>query len=368
MMTKVRILHAISGLYRGGAETFIMNVFRHIDRDKFMFDFLVNREGGDYEEEAKSLGAKIYRIPPRHEGFSSYRKNLDTFFSAHAKDYAAMHCHASSLTSIEVLEAARKHNIPVRIIHSHSSFPEGAIHRILHYVHQFSIGSYATHFLACSEKSRKWMYMMSAIRKNAIIIKNGIDVNQFRFDENVRETIRNRYDIGHNLLIGHVGRFHPIKNHTFLIDVFCKCLALRSDIRLMLVGEGETMNEIKSIVSSRGIEDKVIFTGLQTDTTPFYQAMDILLFPSIKEGLPLSLVEAQCTGLPILASDSIDSKTQILESFRFFSLKNSDEQWANELLRIMDATVSRSSSWMDVQAAGFDINNVVGILEKIYQA
>jgi len=366
-----RVLQIMGGLKRGGLETFAMNIYRSIDRSEIQFDFLLTQVvGGDYEEEAKSMGANIYHLPARNKGYKAYRKALDDFFREH-HDYIAIHEHISSLTSIEPAYYAKKYGIPVRIFHSHSSSIQKSlrlhwVHTILHYLNKPKVHSYATHYLGCSDKALDWMYKYTGVRSRALMVNNGIDCEQYAFKKNVRAEVRKEFSIdADDFVIGHVGRFIPLKNQGFLVDIVDELHKTMPSAKLLLVGEGDTMDEIKAKVSDKGLEKSVIFTGVRSDVARLMQAMDIFVMPSWFEGLPVSLVEAQAAGLPVVASESISHDSDITENILFKSINESVEEWVESIVKWKEKC-GRPNNIEKIKKAGFDSKTTVKQLVKIY--
>lgn len=366
-----RVLQIMGGLKRGGLETFAMNIYRSIDRSEIQFDFLLTQVvGGDYEEEAKSMGANIYHLPARNKGYKAYRKALDDFFREH-HDYIAIHEHISSLTSIEPAYYAKKYGIPVRIFHSRSSSIQKSlrlhwVHTILHYLNKPKVHSYATHYLGCSDKALDWMYKYTGVRSGALMVNNGIDCEQYAFKKNVRAEVRKEFCIdADDFVIGHVGRFIPLKNQGFLVDIVDELHKTMPSAKLLLVGEGDTMDEIKAKVSDKGLEKSVIFTGVRSDVARLMQAMDIFVMPSWFEGLPVSLVEAQAAGLPVVASESISHDSDITENILFKSINESVEEWVESIVKWKEKC-GRPNNIEKIKKAGFDSKTTVKQLVKIY--
>ena len=363
-----RVLQVLPGLNRGGLETFVMNVYRAIDKSDIQFDFLTNMEDGDYADEITEMGGKIHYIPPRNKGYQAYCTNLKSFFERNKGKYNAIHYHESSLTSLEVLYYAKKAGIPIRIMHSHSSSIMGSkFHYITHYLGKVFIGSLANRYFGCSDKALDWMYGNSGVRSKAVIVNNGIETPRFKYNEQVRKKVRQELNIGFNdIVIGHVGRFSAVKNHTFLIDIFKELKNKSESAKLILVGVGELENEIRTKVETMNLSDSVIFTGLRADTYNIYQAMDIFVMPSLYEGLPVVLVEAQASGLPILCSDRISKMSIMSESFDMLPLDGQPEKWVTQVIQILKKPSDRSTGQINIIKSGYDINNVTTFLSSTY--
>lgn len=366
----IRILQVFGRLTRGGLETFVMNLYREIDRTKIQFDFLVTGRGGDYEEEVERMGARIFRIPPRNLGRRKYNDALDEFFKAHSSEFAAIHEHASSLSSIEPLHYAKKYGIPVRIIHSHSSSISSAIkaskiHHLLHLYGKMRIPGLATHYFGCSDKALDWMFAGTSVRKKSEMINNGIPLKKFSFDKCIRDEVRAELGISDKYVIGHVASFIPVKNHKFLIDVFSRLSSLMPDAELVLAGDGLLRPEIERQISEYGLNNKVILTGVRSDVNRLLQGFDLFMMPSIFEGLPVSLVEAQTAGLPLLISDTISQDVKLRDEVVFKSLSAPLDNWVEEIIRIRNSYVRVDGS-EGVDKHGFGIEGIAARFTQIY--
>ena len=366
-----RVLQIMGGLKRGGLETFAMNMYRSIDRTKIQFDFLLTQvSGGDYEEEAKSLGANIFYLPPRNKGVRAYHKALDTFFKNN-HEYIAIHEHISSLTSIDPAYYAMKYGIPVRIFHAHSSAIQKSIrfhwlHTLLHYINKPKVRRYATHYLGCSDKAIDWVYNYTGVRSKAIMINNGIDCEQYSYNDHIRNEVRQEFGINDSdFLIGHVGRFIPLKNQDFLVTILQYIKKSKPSSKLILIGDGETLDAIKKRTIREGLSESVIFTGVRSDVARLMQAMDVFVMPSWFEGLPVSLIEAQAAGLPIVASDTISHDSDVTGIIHFKSLNDSAEEWANTIIEWAEE-LQRPDRLDKIKSAGFDSKTTVKQLENIY--
>lgn len=366
-----RVLQIMGGLRRGGLETFAMNMYRAIDRNQIQFDFLLTQEqNGDYEQEAKSLGARIYHLPARNKGYLAHKKALNDFFREH-NEYIAVHMHASSLTSIDPLVYAKKYGIPIRILHSHSSSIQKSVrfhyvHMLIHHYNKLRVSKLATHYLGCSDKALNWMYKNTGIYSKAIMINNGIDTSQYSFNADVRAIIRKELGIDDDsIVVGHVGSFIPLKNQTFLVDVLNSLHLAKVKVKLLLVGAGPTFEEVKAKIHSLGLDDYAILTGVRSDVSRILQAMDVFVMPSWFEGLPVSLVEAQASGLPIVASSTISSDSDITGTIFFKSIEETPSDWASSILEWKNK-ICRPNNIDKIKLAGFDSKTTVDHLVNIY--
>lgn len=361
-----RILQIVNGMNRGGTETFIMNMYRSIDREQIQFDFLVHVDVKcAYDDEIISMGGIIYRIPPRRQGVQENRKALTCFFREHP-EYTTVHQHVSSLSYIEPLKTAMRFGIPVRIVHSHNTFQSGnKLHKYFHLWNQKSVGKYATEYLACSETAALWFYGHQRYDNNQYtVIKNGIDVKSFMFTPKGRDKIRCEFGIENKYVIGHIGRFAKAKNHSYLLDIFDAIRKISSNTVLMLTGDGELKQAVQAKAKVLGLEDHIIFTGIRADTSDIYSAMDIFLFPSLFEGLPVTLVEAQASGLPCIISNGITSEVKLRDDCISVSLESSAKQWAEICIDLLGE--KRAVGDPQSSVAAYDIKKVSAVLQEIY--
>lgn len=236
----VRILHVVTYMGRGGLETMLMNYYRHIDRSKVQFDFLVHRDfEADYDQEILSLGGRIYHLPRLNPFSIHYHKELNLFFKNHP-EYQIVHVHQDCMSSI-ALKAAHRNHVPVRIAHSHNANQDKNIKYLIKRYFMRSIPQYATHLFACGEEAGNWMFN----GKKFIVLNNAIDTKKFAYDIDKRNLIRDKLGITDDLIIGHVGRFHRQKNHDFLIDIFNEVHKIINNSKLLLVGTGNLEDEIR---------------------------------------------------------------------------------------------------------------------------
>lgn len=362
----IRVLQIVHCMNRGGLETFIMNIYRNIDREKVQFDFLTHSSSpGDYDEEILQLGGKIYSIPPRNSGVIKNYKALKTFFGKNT--FTVVHMHSSSLTYITPLILAKKTGIKTRIIHSHSTnLPKGKFHKYFHRINQLRLKNIATDFFSCSDLASKWMYGNFFDTFKVKTIKNAIDIDQFKYNNKIRNEIREKIGLEGKFVVGHVGRFAYPKNHKFIIEVFEEIIKLNKNARLLLVGGGEEteVEGIRQLIKEKELDKYVQIAGVRPDIPNFLLAMDIFLFPSLFEGLPVTLVEAQTTGLICFASDIITKEVEITGNITYLSLNDPKEKWARGILSYKG--YYRQDVSESISSAGFNIKEVVQELESFY--
>lgn len=330
----MRVLHVTSQLARNGTETFIMHLFSEAKKKDIIFDFLIfTTDNGGYCEDAVRMGANIFRLPSRRSPLKYY-KALDAFFKERAKDYTAVHMSGNSMSSIAPLVYAKKYGVPIRIFHSHNSFCSGLHNIILHKLNKHFIHYYATHYLACSMSALEWAFSNTLAKRKAQVINNGIDLLKYKFDAEKRKYIRAKFHWDNKLIVGNIGRFVIEKNHRFLIDIFDRLVKLYPDSHLVLIGEGPMMESVKKQVKDSGLEKDVSFLGIRTDVPDILQGMDVFVMPSLFEGLPFVLIEAQASGIPIIASSSITDEVALTPTFNFESIKSSPHIWAQKIFML----------------------------------
>jgi glycosyltransferase involved in cell wall biosynthesis len=361
----IRVLHVIGKMDRGGAETMIMNLYRNIDRSKIQFDFIVHStDKSHYDDEIKSLGGKIYSIP-RYTGKNHqlYKKAWRRFFEEHS-EYRIIHGHVRSTASI-YLKIAQKYNL-VTISHSHNTSSGTGISSIVKKILQYPIRYTADYLFACSKSAGEWLFGKKACQKaNFFIVNNAIDTKNFIYSQNVENYIKRKLNIEGKFVIGHIGRFHPQKNHSLLIDIFQKLLEKNSDAILLLVGDGELRPKIKKKVQDLRLSDKVIFTGVRSDIPQLMQAMDLFVFPSLYEGLGIVAIEAQAAGIHCVVSDNVPEEAFITNLIEKVPLNSSLDTWTEIILNYRHYKKRDTSN--QIISAGFDITETVRKLQKFYQ-
>lgn len=359
----IRVLHVIGIMNRGGAETMIMNLYRNIDRNKVQFDFVENSsEPAAFDEEILSLGGKIYRCPHYNgKNHFAYVKWWNTFFQKHSGEYPIIHGHLGSTAAI-YLSVAKKHGV-YTIAHSHSAGSGSAMYRMFAYPTRYI----ADKFFACSKDAGISRYGKT-VGNDSIrcqVLNNAIDARRFSFNQETRKQVRSELHIAENaIVIGHVGRFVEAKNHLFLIDVFADVRKRDPNAVLLLIGDGERRAEIQAAIAEKHLDDAVILTGVRSNVWNFYQAMDVFVFPSVYEGLPVSLVEAQAAGLPCCVSSNVPKDSAITDLVQFISLEDRSEKWAEIALR--SVKTSRPDMLSEIQNAGFDVISTANWLENFY--
>jgi len=377
MNNPIRVLQVLTIMNRGGAENMIMNYYRNMDRSKVQFDFLLHRqEMGAFDQEIESLGGKIYRIPAiSPKNYIRYKRALSHFFDKYP-EYQIVHSHLNALSSF-VLKEAKTRNIPVRIAHSHLAVEPFAIKKVfapntdvkatikdsIQSLIRKKVRRYATHFFACGEKAGDWLYGVEN-RAQVEIINNAIDSKKFIYDRESEKVVRKELDLEGKRVIGHVGRFNEQKNHFFLIEIFEKVVNALPNSCLVLIGDGNLKPKIEERVKELDIKDSVMFLGLQDNIPRLLQTFDLFLFPSLYEGLPVTLIEAQASGIPIVASNTITSEVDITGLLTFCSLNDTAQYWAEKVVKNIDHT--RENTHQRIVNGKYDIAENAKKLQEFY--
>lgn len=363
MQEPIRILHLFTILNHGGAETNVMNYYRKLDRTKFQFDFAVHRlEKGAYEEEIVSLGGKIFRFSNLHPlKLKAYKKQIKFFFDQN--QYKVIHGQCSELGYFFYKEAYKR-GVPVIIAHGHNSNPKFDLKSIFRWFWKKRMMHYVNTYFSCGDEASIWLFGKKNASK-AFTMTNAIDTKCFVYSEESALQMRKQLDAEQTKNFIHVGRFNIQKNHEFLIAVFNELLQIDSNQKLFLVGEGELKNQIQEQVAKLGIDQKVVFLGSRNDVNQLLQGMDVFLFPSLFEGLPVSFVEAQASGVHCVISDGIPKEAILIpENVIVISLKESAIQWADKI-HVLNQLNKKDVSQV-IKAKGYDIDSNVQILEEKY--
>lgn len=363
MQKPLRVLHVVVNMNRGGAETLIMNLYRHLDRSKVQFDFLTSKEGV-FDEEIRALGGVVYRLPYITDvGHFGYAKLLDRFFQENY-EYKIIHSHMDKMSGL-ILRSAKKANIPVRIAHSHNTRSEGGFLARLYKWHVGQlIKSNSTDLFACSKAAAEWLFGSSFDKVS--IINNGVDLEKFSFDLGIRKATRDSLGVSEtDIVVGHIGRFCEQKNHMLLIDIFKEFCSTNPNAYLVLVGDGPLSKVIHKKVKDQGLSNRVKFLGIRSDVENLLQAFDLFVFPSVHEGLPVTLIEAQASGLPCLVSDTITGEVDMgLGLVDFLPLSKIDK-WCLGMNRKIER-LPHSSTTSRLKERGYDVKMAVSQLADYY--
>lgn len=360
-----KVLHVLSGMNAGGMEGMIMNYYRNIDRSKYQFEFLINDLGKVfYEDEIIKLGGKLHRAP-------SQRKNILKNHYCVRKillenDYDVIHAH-QGITYYYPLKCAKNVGVKNRIVHNHG-INRGFLKYLKIYNNIYArnrISSLANNFIACSKTVLNHIFSKRVIQtNNYTILPNAIDVEKYKYNESARKKIRKELGINDEKVLIHIGTFTKPKNHHFLIEVFNEYLKYNPEAKLLLVGDGELKSVIKSLVLDLNIDKSVRFLGVRGDVSDLLSAADVMLFPSLFEGLPLTLIEGQASGINVISSNNVSDECAVTRLVRFVEI-DSAKKWVAEIRKAKDV-VDRTKYNKALLNTNFSIKKAVKQLEKIY--
>lgn len=357
MAEPVRVLHVVTGMEHGGTESFIMNMYRSIDREKVQFDFLLRSDRMIYGDELKKMGSRIYYTASFPKHFIKNYFQTVRFFKEHP--YQIIHVHANALLYVSALKIAKRAGVKCRIMHSHNASLFYSKAKLIHMHNKRRIESLATHYFACSEIAGQWMF-----NKEYKIIRNGIDIDRFAYNEENRNKIRRELNIPDDaFVLGHTGHLTYVKNQKFAIDILSEIHKSGKKAYLVLVGEGDAESELKQLAAQKSICDYVVFTGGRKDVPDILCAFDLFIFPSIYEGLGISVLEAQANGLVCVCSEAVPVDSFPKDSICQLSLDLGPQEWSKTILDIDCSRLDLSSELIKL---GFDSKSQAKELQEFY--
>lgn len=357
-------------LDNGGQEAFIMNMYRNVDREKVQFDFFTPYycANESLRAEIESMGGRVFEKEGRFDtqgNKNDFLENLTAFFEEH--QYETVHIHSGSIFSLAFgARIARKSGAKKVIVHSHCTGFDNLKYRLIKAASPFIFKGNATHYLACSKLAAAWKFPSSVMKSgNYTVIKNGIDLEKFTYQPENRAKYRKDLGLEDQFVICHIGRFTEQKNHSFLIEVFFEIQKRLPNARLLLIGEGPLKEPAEAQVQELGIADKVSFLGIRRDVSEILQASDLFLFPSVFEGLGIVAIEAQATGLPVVASEEIPEEADVTPLFHRLALKQGASHWAEEILSLSPAG-DRLGCAALLKEHGYASKDAAAVLQGIY--
>lgn len=313
----IRVCQVLHGIVGGGSEQVVLNYCSRMHEAHFdlLYQYEPNRQ---ILERFNEIGINCIQIPDKvHHPL----KHLWAMFQIFRKGkYDVVHSHLDWFMNSYVCFLAMLAGIKKRIAHHHQAYGNNPLCAIM----RVPCKLFATHWLACGETAAINGWGRNALKEGKVtILPNAIDPERFKFNEKARREIRTKYGIAEDdFVIGHVGRFYPQKNHEFLINIFAELHKRKANTKLLLLGDGPLQEHVKQKVELLGLSNAVLFAGLQKNVAPFYSAMDVFCFPSLWEGLPLTLVEAQYAGLPCLVSEKITHEVMITDGVCYLPLND----------------------------------------------
>lgn len=359
------ILQIAAHLTIGGAEKVCRDIGLYADPSEYETHYVIFDEDiGDYGKEVEAKGCKIFKFREPSDDYGEYFKSLKELMAKYP--YTAVHAH--TMFSIGwVMLAAKQMNIPVRVSHAHSALIDGngLVKSLYEKAMRMLILSCSTDLVTCGEKAGIRLYGEKAYKKRGNLILNGIDTEAFSFSQTKRNEIRKKFNIEEKYVLGHTGRLAEVKNQLFLLKLMPDILKHRPDATLMLIGDGDDREMLESTAKSLEIQDKVIFAGSVTNVQDYLSAMDVFVFPSLYEGLPLSILEVQANGLPCVISDTVPPDVFLTDLIHPMNLKDSEDKWISKILSVKRENDRNYAE--DLKTAGFDLKTAMEKVYKIYE-
>lgn len=356
-----RVLCIVGSMSTGGAETFLMKLYRSLDREQYQMDFCVAKDG-IYDEEIYSLGGKIFYTVPKTLGLFKSYKTIKKIVQTNQYKYV-MRISQHSLSALELI-AAKQAGAKTIFRSSNTRCCGSKVNALIHKI-CMPLSKYVPDVkIAPSTEAAEFMFGKKCIaKKKAQILHNAVDIDVIRFDEADRKQIRSEFDLQDTFVVGHIGRFNLQKNHLFLLDIFKQIKNKKQNAVLLLVGTGELEETIKERARDLGIEDSIIYTGVRKDISKLLSAMDVFVFPSFFEGMPNTVIEAQATGLPCFVADTITQEAKITNLVSYLSLNESAETWANQILKTSFG--KRKDTRQEFIHAKYDIDSVIQEFQRL---
>lgn len=365
----IRVLQDLSALDGGGVAKLLYDYYRNMDHNEVRFDFMIYNfyDEGIYEKPLREMGCTIYKLPAYSQNPKECHEMQEKII-ANGK-YDVIHTHFG-IGGFRVLKIAKQYGIPKRIVHSHIAFePYSLKTRAANIIKRFLNKHYATELMACGNDAGAFMWGNTEVKYNKVhIMKNAIDTQKFQFNDQVRLQKRNELGINDKFVVGIVGRLSEQKNYPFLFRVYEELLKMRNDVILLVIGRGLEEQEIKALADSMGISDKIMFLGIRDDVPELLNALDIFVLPSLYEGLPVVLVEAQANGLTEIVADTITKEMDITDLIQFLPINNTEKQWA-EAINGCKENISKRAEYAKIVAdSGYDIRTASKEMENFYKS
>lgn len=358
-----RILCILSSLSAGGAETFLMKVYRALPPEDYQFDFVVSEDGGCYTQEVLERGGRVYKIPMRTKDPVGALNGIRKIVKENNYQ-CVLKLGDLSIAGLDLV-AARLSGATCTAMRSCNALTGlSAKTKIVHWLLRPLLNMVSTVKLAPSMLAAEFVFGKKAAHKHTHILHNGVDMSVYCFDEEGRNRVRREFSVEDKLVVGHVGRFFEQKNHKFLLEIFRKIKNIRNDAVLILVGLGKLEEEIRRQVEELELEDAVIFAGQRFDIPQVMSAMDVFVFPSFHEGMPNTVIEAQASGLPCVIADTITPEANITGLVNYLPLTVSSEEWAEKALSVISP--ERKNTEACFIQHGYDIESVANEFVNLF--
>lgn len=362
----MKVLQVGMGDHAGGVEAFVMNYYRRLS-NRAEFHFVSMYGNIAYRDEIEALGGRVYIVPNVKRDYKGYVSQMREILKR--ERYDVVHVNMLSAANILPLRLAKEAGVPKIIAHAHNASAPGIVRQLMHRYNRSKVTRYATTYCTCGKKAGEWMFP-AKVHDRIYQINNAIEISKYAYQKELRDQIRKEQKIAENdIVVGHIGRFEVQKNHTGLLDHFAAYHSKEPQTVLLCVGDGVLLKEMKERARTLGILDAVRFAGHQTEIGAYLSAMDIFCLPSLFEGLPFTLVEAQANGLRCVISDTITAECILVEdAVTSVPLSGADGRWteafseAAEKGRIPQETVCKG-----IQTRHYAIEEAADRLFAIYQ-
>ncbi len=361
----MRILEVCVDLDGGGIDRYLLNYCSRIPDIQFDFAIVDHKKRGILEPELEALGCHIYRVPRQSAGVKANYQALKKILTDH--HYDAVHVHLGYRGALALL-CAKNCGIKTRIVHAHIAYEtENFKQTCIRKVFTVLTKSLATHLAACGVDAGKWVWGKRAYNSGKVKIhNNAIDTGRFRFQPELRQVKRQELGLSENTLaVGHVGRLSLQKNQTRLLEIFAEVAKQVPDAKLFVVGRGDSEKQLWQQAEALGLQQQVVFLGIRSDVDQLLNAFDVFVFPSLFEGLPFTLIETQCNGLPAISADTVTPLVKVSDYVRFLPLSATDAAWAEQSLQEAQRGHG-ASAYEAVIAAGYDIDTEAAALADYY--
>lgn len=359
----IRILHVVNSMNRGGMESRTMDLYRMLDRTRFQFDFYITSGNkGLYDDEISLLGGNIYYNKGSRRQIIPNMKAFRLFLQDH-KEFRGVYAY-NQWAGWYLKEAARV-GIPVRIASSRTSVQTNNLKNVVKNLVKRNVNCYATHRFAVSRNAAEWLFGKEEVVSGKVTVwANAIDTGRFAFDQDSRSRIRSELGLNDSFIVIHVGNIRYEKNHKYLLRVFSEIRKKHDNAALVLVGAGD-FGTLTECMSELQITDSVYFLGVREDVPDLLNAGDVFIFPSLYEGFPGAVLEAEASGLNCIISDSITDEVKITDNIVYLSLNEEPDKWAEAVDEF--GINNREKAWVKVKEAGYDIAELVERTERFYE-
>lgn len=346
-----------------GSATSIMNYYSCL-ADEWQVDFLLlGRTDNERTDMVRAAGGSIFVLPSKNKYSLASAGAIAS--TVRSRAYSVVHVNVPGHIAYRVLLEAERARVPVRIFHCHNPKNNLNIKAVISTrIYDSLCFKHANKLFACSKSAAESRFG----NRNFYVLKNAIDAEAFRFRQDTRTALRRELCAEDSVLVGVVGRITAQKNPLFLVDCFAAFKAREPLARLLWIGEGELLDQVKKRLVSRNLADDCIFLGRREDAGLWYSAMDLFLLPSVFEGLGIVFLEAQSSGLLCFGSDCVPADTEITELMNRISLRRTPDEWADLMEKVWKMRKKRRSRTEDLIRAGLDLKTVEDDMRKLYNA